>query len=129
MVPINPAFIQHSTAFYESIEHIIKHEGIKQAIKLAKELNLIAKKIALREGFTPIPFRKSNKDGVPAILIPLLPYLKGTPTEKRFALTVTRFYEALFTSPDYSVENIIKPQTYHPGFTKLQEEFKTFCKR
>jgi len=90
-----------STLYLNAMDKTMKHEGKAKAIELFKAYLLIAKQIATKQSITPVPFRKSDKEGVPQVLKPLLPFLRGSPNEIRLALTVCRVVEALHLPPSF----------------------------
>lgn len=89
----------------------IKNEGKKESARKYKEYYRIATCLALEQQFNPMSFTKSNKDGVPRDLVPLLPLLKGDKWMKRFGLTVCRLYTLIKISPDIDVTNVVKPSS------------------
>jgi len=103
------AFFSALTHYTDSISFTIKNEGNAKAVEIFKEYHLIAKKIALKDNFTPVPFRKSDKEGIPRVLSPLVTFLRGTPDEIRLALTVCRVVEILHLKPSVNLKVLTDP--------------------
>lgn len=101
------SIIEAARTYALGLDHEIKHRGKASAVALYKQIHLIAKCIAVEQPFAPLPFRKSDKDGVPRVLKPLLPFLRGNPEEKRAALTVTRFFESVTLVPSLNLDPIV----------------------
>jgi hypothetical protein len=69
---------QAAEKYLNSLEKIISNEGKAQSCKLFKQLHTIAILIATEDySFTPLPFRKSSKEGIPDLLKPVLPLLRS----------------------------------------------------
>jgi hypothetical protein len=115
------------TAYTNSMESTIKYEGKVGALKLYKELHLIAISLATNSPFKPLSFRKSDQKGVPNLLKGLVPYLTGKPEEKRLALTATQVYKTIYLGPDKSTSSIDQPAAViEPEFLL---EWESFCKK
>jgi len=96
-------------AFLNSMEKSIESRGKPETIRLYSGLHQIAIKIATEQPFQPLPFRKSDKNGVPNLIKGLYPFLSGSPEEKRLALTATLVYKTIFLEPNTSVETVVSP--------------------
>jgi hypothetical protein len=97
------------TAYTSHLSAIERHEGTKAAIAYAKGCRRIAISIITNEKVTPLPFRKSNKEGVPRAIVPLVPFLSGDPNSKRIALTIIDLYKGYHLKPDPDIRSIIEP--------------------
>ena len=95
--------------YIESMSHGINCRGTRDTINLYKELHLIAVKIAMGRPFEPLKFRKSRKDGTPKLLQPVVPFLHGSPRDKRIALSITKLYVALNCTPSEDFSSITDP--------------------
>jgi len=93
--------------YVEFLSKIESKEGAKQAIAYAKECWVISVAIATNGRWEPIKFRKSTKEGVPAGIKHLLPLLRGSEPEKRWALTVISTYKSYRLPPNMDVSSII----------------------
>jgi len=93
-------FVTASKLYTTSFITMIDCEGKAKACEVFKAYLQIAKQIATKDKITPVRFRKSNKEGIPKVLQPLVPFLRGTPNEIRLALTVCRVVEALVLKPN-----------------------------
>lgn len=71
--------------------------------------------------FTPAPFLKSDKQGVPKILKPLLPLLKGNTNEKRIALTITKSYMLIQLPPSEDISSITDKKKGQQLRQRIQE--------
>lgn len=98
--------------YIASIDHSIKCTGLLNTIKVFKELHLIATKVAMGISFEPLPFRKTNKAGVPKLLTPVYQLLIGQPNEKRLALTITKLYVGLVSKPSEDFSSITEPSAF-----------------
>jgi hypothetical protein len=108
------------------LDREVQFRGKASAVVLYKQLHVISKCIAVEQPFAPLPFRKSNKEGIPKVLMPLVPFLRGSPEDKRAALTVTRFFESITLAPSLNLEPITEQGPEVPsGFI---EDFKDFLK-
>lgn len=65
---------------------------------------------------------KSGKDGIPRVLRPLVQLLRGTTTDKRVALTITRSFELIYGETTLDLSPIVSPIT-HPIPTEFLEQF------
>jgi hypothetical protein len=93
------------------INHRVKHEGRKKAIEVLKGIHTIAVHTAMERPITPISFIKSDKKGIPRIIKPLVPLLKGSGNMKRVALSITKLYLAIYLKPSRDFSNITDPYT------------------
>jgi len=59
--------------------------------------------------FSPLPWVKSNKRGIPKALMPMLYLLEGSTTQKRLGLTICRSFELLVGEPKPKLEPITDP--------------------
>jgi len=97
---LDPSNFDKAAETYSSyLSKLEKHEGKAQVAKLGKEMHIIASRFAVGHSWTPLSFRKSDSSGFPKALMPLKPWLSGSPHDKRFALTVTRFFESVHLKP------------------------------
>lgn len=90
------------------------HCGHKFATKYLKDLNTIGERVALGQPITPLPFRKSDKDGIPRDLAPFRRYLKGTALQKAAALSVLRAVESCRTEISKDISTVTQPSTADP---------------
>jgi len=112
--------------YVEFLSKIESKEGAKQAIAYAKECWVISLAIATNGKWEPIKFRKSTKEGVPAGIKHLLPLLRGSEPDKRWALTVISTYKSYRLPPNMDVSSITDDgPCLEPVFDT--EGFKTFC--
>jgi len=86
------------------------HRGTAQTCKYYKELYAQAIHIACKVPFVPLSFRKSNSKGEAKGLYPFLTYLKGSPAQKRAALTVLRLVNLVHLSPQVDTKSITTDQ-------------------
>jgi len=96
--------------YADSLKKTITNNGKEYALKLFKELNDQAIRSVTNETITPIPFHKSNKDGISTLLIPVLDILHGTEyKEIRIVLSVTRLHEQIRLPPELLYRSNSKP--------------------
>jgi len=100
-----------TSEYLRVMEKSITHKGKHWTADHYKKLHIIAKAIAMESSFEPLSWTRSGKDGIPTVLRPLVPYLKGDSTEKRFGLTITRSYELVVGKPEIKLEPITSPLT------------------
>lgn len=114
--------------YIAQIELWCKHRGTRWTISLLKEIHTIAVKTAMGRSFDPIRFLKSCKKGIPRVIKPLEPLLRGSVEEKRVALSITKLYLRLNLEPSADVSSIEDPGTgYHLG--RRWSRFLTFWVR
>jgi hypothetical protein len=102
----------------EGFNSNLTHEGKRGTVIKYKGLHQCALRIALDLPIDkPLPFLKSSKEGVPRILNPLLPLLKGSRQERQFGLTLTNLYRLIKVSPDTDTTTITK------GGRKVSSDF------
>jgi hypothetical protein len=97
------------TTYTSHLSAIEKHEGTKASIAYAKGCRRIAVSLITNEKVTPLPFRKSNKQGIPRAIVPLIPLLIGSQNGKRIALTIIDLYKGYHLKPDPDIRSIIEP--------------------
>lgn len=128
MSSINPerlvSLIEAAEVFLSHLEFEIKMRGKKTTLTLFKQIYHIAKCVAMNEQFKPLPFRKSDKLGIPRLLKGMVPFLLGSTDEKRLALTITRSYESIMLKPEPDFEPILRETKV--GDTKFLEDFTVF---
>jgi len=95
--------------FVETIESRVKTRGKVESLNFFKSVYLIATKVAMERPFEPIPFCKSNKDGIPNVLSALLPYLTGSADEKRIGLSIAKLYLAIVLPASTDFSSITTP--------------------
>lgn len=94
-------------SYYNQINHHVVNKGKQHAAKFYKEMFLFCRNIALGlELPAPVPFTKTDKDGIPKVIKPLVPLLTGSNDDKRVGLTIARFYESIYCKTDYGTENV-----------------------
>lgn len=104
------------------------HRGTDSAVKYFKAIYLISKKIAMNDyNFTPIPWTKSCREGIPSVIRPMLPFLQGDNECKRVALTILRSYEIITVAPKLDTSAITNPNP-NPIPQEFHEGFKAFTK-
>jgi hypothetical protein len=91
------------------METLVEQEGPKAALKVLKELHLIATKVAFGRPFTALTFRKSRKDNFPRALRPVEDLLRGEPAQKRIGLSITKLYLEIYLPADLDTETITSP--------------------
>jgi hypothetical protein len=109
----------------------IEQKGKKWTVDHYKKLHIIAKAIAMNSTFTPLEWTRSGKDGIPSVLRQLVPYLTGSPEDKRFALTLTRSYELVIGKAEINLSPIEDPLAQPipsellSGFTTWVQQWRT----
>jgi len=118
------AWSQYSTEFL----HTVKHRGLRESVANYKGLYQVALRIATREPFQPIPFRRTVKGtDIPMLLKPLLPLLQGDKWGKRLGLTLAGIHLLVVLPPNLDTGAITDPGK--PVSVKLLQEFKEFLER
>jgi len=110
----------------------VTHEGKAKAIEVFKAYHHIAKKVAMKETFIPVPFRKSDKGGFPMVLKPLRTFLESDDKrEVRLGMTAVRVVELLRLSPEANLQPIITPGPAldHALMDSLSTYIKAWIKR
>lgn len=126
----------HVLKYQDLANKLLRNEGSKSAIKVLKGYYLIATRVAMRQPFEPLPFRRSSKDGFPKDLNPWKSLLLSEDYRSRQgALTILRSYALLYGPLDYSTESITAPgpnihsESWHPTWiTFLDRWSKKFSK-
>jgi len=102
----------------------VKMRGKVSTLALYKDIYSIAKCLSMNMQYKPLSFRKSRKDGLPFLLRGLEPFLIGSLTEKRLALTITRSFESIMLKPN---PDFIPITTERPEVPQdLKKEFTSF---
>lgn len=114
-----------SEQYFDSGYKRIATRGKRDAVDHYKALFLFARNIALGLPHPPaIPFTRTNSEGVPKVLVPLLPLLRGTSDDKKVALTICRFYESIVCKPQPDIDPITDE---YAGEARLDfSEFRDF---
>lgn len=108
--------------FISLVEHLIVHKGETQMVKLLKAMRLQVQQYCLRQDITPIPFTKSDKDGV-AKSIRFAKPDRDSVDDMRYSLSLLRVFELIRLPPAYEVGTITSLST---ASTKLVEEIREF---
>lgn len=113
-------------SYFHNMQEQIRARGKVDTAGHYKQLHLIAIGMVTKDSLPTIPFRKTNKKGIPVGLLPLVFLLTGPPEYQRMGLTITRCYETIETAPLWKPEPITAPgPILDPVFL---EEFSLFCK-
>lgn len=84
----------------------IKARGLKETTAYLKALYTLAQRFTLDQPFQPIPFTKSDSKGFPSCISSFKNLLRGSPNERRAALTVLAQYRLLHLPPEIKLESI-----------------------
>lgn len=110
--------------------HGVNHEGLKETITLYKKLYIIAIKIVMQEQFLPLPFRKSDKAGIPTLLKPLkFLLLSNEPRLQRIGLTICGVHRLAKLPVSLNLTNITRKQEIHPEQEQSTKEFEQFVNK
>jgi hypothetical protein len=104
----------------------INNRGPKFAVTRFKQYKRIGESLALGINFDPLPWTKSNKRGIPKVLVPLAYLLEGTCNQKRIGLTILNTVRLLHLQPILDLEAITAPG--NPVRAEFRSEFETFLK-
>jgi hypothetical protein len=86
--------------YQELIDKRISCKGKKWTCEHFKQLHSAAERIATGRPFTPIPWTKVDKNGIPIELLSVYPLLTSKYSKyKRFGLTITRSYQKIHVEP------------------------------
>jgi hypothetical protein len=114
-------------AYSSVFDKHLRHRGKHDTARIYKELFQMAVNISVGLSVTPLRFTKSNKEGVPRQLFPVLHLLRGGTNEKRLGLTICRIYTLIRLKPDLNVDAIVKPSNSEVSETLL-DTFNSFIK-
>lgn len=99
--------IQNYQASYHSS---LKERGVKETVQFYKGLHHIATQVAMGRPIEPLPFRKSDNEGIPRLLSGLKPYLQNNERRsKSFALSVTCYFQTSYLPPSFDFGSITEP--------------------
>jgi hypothetical protein len=83
---------------------------------------VIAQRYSLEQPFEPLRFTKSDKEGFPTIIHGFKGYLRGTPNEKRAALTILYQYRALYLQPKIDTSSITEAPKFGFGYQGFKKD-------
>jgi hypothetical protein len=115
---------QNVHKFYELVSSMIKNRGEEDTIKRLKAFRLAIQQYALGQTVEPIPFCKTDKDGIPRKISFLKPVINDV-YSVRYSFSVLRVIESFRCKPEYSVRTIVDPST---ADSNLLEEISTFIR-
>lgn len=98
-IDVSVQLVKAAETHFDYLLKLIDSEGKSRAAVVGKGMHYIATRYSLSLPFEPLEFRKSDKEGFPKVIMLLKTHLRGTPEQKRFSLTITRFYEMIYTIP------------------------------
>jgi len=107
------------------VDALYKNEGPRKALDLSKAIRKIALSVATNDKFEPLAFRKSNKEGIPQVLVPMLPLLRGHTIHKRLALTIIDTYKRIYLPVDKDLTTITSGGP-NPWDKLNREDFSSF---
>lgn len=116
---------QELRRFTETLVLRGKTRGPREMVTWAKDIHHIAVSIAMGRPFLPLPFTKSDKSGIPRVIKPLVPFLRGPNIEKRLALSVTKVYLRIRLDPEIDLQSI---EERPPNFT-MNESWVRFLQK
>lgn len=93
--------------FVALLDKTLTNHGATYTIKLFKQYRLRLQQIGLGQPLTEIPFRKTDKDGLPCALRQWKITTDSTIERKRYVFTVWRTIDLLRVAPKYEVSTII----------------------
>lgn len=94
------------SSVYRKVE---RHNGRKFAVMYMKQLSTIGERYALHQEITPLPFRKSNAEGLPKDLYFMKKYLRGSTRKRIAALSVLRTVEDLRLPISKDISTVTQP--------------------
>jgi len=97
--------------YSEGFDYYIAHNGKHETVRKYKDLFNVAIRISVNSSFEPLSFTKSDAAGIPFLLKPLLPLLRGDRWDKRFGLTIARIYALIRLKPEIDIDPITKPSS------------------
>lgn len=87
-----------------------KSQGRLSTAVFLKDLYGLALRYSASVSFSPLPYLRSAKDGLPRVLRPFRTFLKGSPDSKRAALSVLQLYKLIETpEAPYALKSITEP--------------------
>lgn len=104
------------------VNKLITHKGLPQTVKVLKSYRLQIQQYCLRQEITPIPFCKTDKDGI-AKPIRFAKPNRDRVDCMRYSLSMLRVLEIIKLPPTYEVDTITNPSSAN---TTLVEEVREF---
>jgi hypothetical protein len=124
LVRVNAIWTKYETGIRDSI----RRHGSRHTLNHYKECYVFLRNTTLQLSTQPIPWCKTDSNGIPKTLWPLRSLIKGDRESKRMALTIARSYELITMPIDYNPESIEESQPYRPSFQETTKEFKQWLK-
>jgi len=116
-------------AWSKSYRHAFKHNGKKYSVNLMKEYLTLGERYSIHQKLTPIPFRKSDKNGFPSQIKVFKPWLRSENVHKvRAALSVLRTVEDLRLPISKDIGTVIEPPS-HGDLSPILDFIPQWCKR
>jgi hypothetical protein len=117
MLNVNPLIVYYTQIF----DKMRRDKGILYTSQFFKNVYGIAQRFSVGQSFNPIPFTKSNSDGVPNLLEPFRTLLTGNLRDRRSALCVLQIYKFINTiNNDVDLSSINKTCPFEKA--KIPEE-------
>jgi len=124
LIRVNAIWTKYETGIHNSV----RNHGPHSTIDHYKSCYIFLRNTFLELSTQPIPWCKSDSNGIPKTLWPLRSLIKGDRNSKRMALTIARSYELVTMPIDYHPESIEEPQAYRPQFEETTKDFKEWLK-
>jgi hypothetical protein len=113
--------------YVANFERTLNNNGKLYTLNLFKSINNQAICLVTQETISPIPYHKSDRDGVSTLLTPIKSVLLGDHNEsKRIILSVTRFHEQIRLKPEIELTPIVTPYNGTVSLDAFSTGFKTF---
>jgi hypothetical protein len=114
---------QIAEVYRSEIARLCANSGNAYAAERYKQYYLFCRNIAMDLPLPlPIPFCRTDKEGIPKDIKLLVPLLKGSPADRRLGLTIARFYESIYCKPRPNLGPIMDPCSGTP----FDEDFRAF---
>ena len=113
----------YSTKFVKTLNS----NGKVYTLQLYKSIHDQSIRLTTGEEWSPIPFHKSNKEGISLVLTPILHHLRGNNYKDiRLLQSVLRFHESIRLKPVLDLDPIITPYSGTKDLGEFVKEFQQF---
>jgi len=113
--------------YARKFEKTLTNNGKEYTLELFKAIQNQSISLVTKENFDPIPFHKSNKEGISTLLIPVLSILQSDRyKEIRIILSVTRLHESIRLEPELDLNPLFKPYDGEQELSVALEDYDSF---
>lgn len=121
---VNAIWSKYETGIHNSV----RNHGPRQTLEHYKACYVFLRNRFLELQTQPIPWCKTDSNGIPKTLWPLRPLIKGDRQTRRLSLTIARSYEQITLPIDYHPKSIDAAPAYAEDYEETTKDFKQWLR-